>query len=398
MRPRQGIVETFSTFLQFETDRFAGWVTDAKLRRSMLSSLTQSAKPETAETFWSLYWYKVWQAQPQGLAIAHLSAYLQEACYWTVKRTITGLSSVQYGLSDCFQIAIAKVDKVLRGFNPKQGFSLKNYASTIFGSAIRETLRQQREVDIATDWALLRKLSQKRLIESLLGAGLGSETISSYVLAWNCFKTIYISTQASATRQLPKPDLQTWEAIAKLYNVQYSTQLSSPKSEINPEQLEKWMISCAKAARAYLYPTFTSINTPKPGQAGEFLDDLPTIVGESLLSEIIAQEEAQTREAQQAQIDNILTTAIAKLDSQAQSLLQMYYAQGLTQQQMAQQMEMKQYAVSRRLTKAREALLLALAVWSQDTLHITLTPNVIKGTNAVLEEWLTAHYGNQSHI
>jgi hypothetical protein len=53
---------------------------------------------------------------------------------------------------------------------------------------------------------------------------------------------------------------------------------------------------------------------------------------------------------------------------------------------------MKQYTISRRLTKARETLLLALAQWSRDTLHITLTSDVLKDTSTVLEEWLQTHY------
>jgi len=57
---------------------------------------------------------------------------------------------------------------------------------------------------------------------------------------------------------------------------------------------------------------------------------------------------------------------------------------GLTQQQIALQLQMKQYTVSRRLTKSRETLQ-ALAQWSQQTLHISLSSNVLKNISAVLE-------------
>lgn len=393
MRPRQDIVEIFSTFLQFNADRFSGWATEPRLRRSMQSCLTRSPQPETEENFWALYWYKVWQAQPTGIAGVHLAAYLQEACYWAAQKTMTGFSSTQHTLSDCFQIVIARLDKVLKGFNSQQGFSLKNYASAIFTSVIKEALRQRQEVDICTDWALLRKLSHKRLEESLQNVGLSSETIASYLLAWNCFKTVYVPTTASATRQLPRPDRTTWEAIAQLYNAERRSRLHRPGPECRAETLEQWMVACAKAARSYLYPTLTSINTPKPGQeSGEWLDNLPELQGESLLTDLITTEEVQSRQSQQAQMNAVLLAALEQLDLQTQQLLQLYYGQGLTQQQMALQLEMKQYTVSRRLTKFRKSLLRALAQWSQETLHISLTSDVIKDISAVLDEWLQGHY------
>lgn len=392
MRPRQDIVEIFSTFVQFNADRFSGWATEPRLRRSMQSCLTRSLQPETSENFWALYWYKVWRTQPTGIAGVHLSAHLQEACYWAAKKTISG-SNTQHTLSDCFQIAFIRLDKVLKGFNSQQGFSLKNYASLIFSSFIKEVLRQRQEVDICTDWALLRKLSHKRLEESLQNVGLSPEIIASYLLAWNCFKTVYVPTQASATRQLLKPDSVTWEAIAELYNVERRSKLHSPRLECRAETLEQWLIACARAARSYLYPTLTSINTPKPGQeSGEWLDNLPGFQGESLLTDLITQEEEQRRQSQQTQMNAVLVAALAKLDLQTQQLLHLYYGQDLTQQQMALQLEIKQYTVSRRLTKSRALLLSALAQWSQETLHISLTSDVLKDISAVLDEWLQGHY------
>lgn len=389
MRPRQDTIEIFSTFLQLDAERFRGWATDPKLRRSMQSCLARLSQPGS-ENFWVLYWYKVWQTQPAGLAGTHLSAYLQEACYWAAQKTMPSLANAQYTLSDCFQMVIARVDKVLKGFNPNYGFGLKSYASATFSSLLKETLRQYHEADICTDWALLRKISQKRLVESLQ-AGLTSETIGSYVLAWNCFKTIYVPTQATGTSKLPKPDHATWEAIAKLYNSNRHSQIYPPEPECSADILEKWINACAKAVRSYLYPSLTSINTPKPGQSGELLDDLPD-PQESLLTEIIAQEEEQDRHVQQTQVNTILVEAVAKLEPQAQRLLQLYYGQGLRQQQIANQLDLKQYIVSRQLTRSRESLLLALARWSQETMHISLTSDLLKNISAVLEEWLQRHY------
>jgi len=398
MRPRQNIIDLFATFIQFNADRFSHWITEPKLRRSMENCITRLQQTENSENFWVLYWYKDWQSETNKLSKFHLAAYLQESCYWAAQKTSDNFSSNQYTLSDCFQIAIANVDTVLKGYNPTQGFPLKNYASAIFSSAIRNLLRDRLEVNISTTWSLLRRISQKRLVESLQQTGLSEEKITNYLLAWKCFKTLYLPEQAAGTRKLPAPDQATWDAIANYYNQQRITQLQPGASEVNPEILEKWMVSCAKAARNYLYPPTVSLNAPKSGQkTDEFIDSLPQTATESLLTEMIAQEEVENRAVQIEGMKIVLGGAIAKLDPEAQNIIKLYYGQNLTQQQIAQQLEIKQYTVSRRLTKIRESLLLALAQWSQDTLHISLNSNVLKDISIVMEEWLKDNLSN-SHF
>lgn len=390
MLPRQEIVEIFSTFVQFDWDRFSGWATDARLRQSMRGCLSSVSSRKTSDNFWALYWYKIWQTHPTRLAKDHLSAYLQEACYWAAQKTAADFASTSYSLCDRFQAAIASTDKILKGFDPKQGFRLKNYASMVYGNQVRVFLRQRQEIDICSDWGLLRKISQKRLVEALQTAGRTVE-IRHYILAWDCLKSIYVPTQASSTRQLPKPVKETWQAIAQLYNERLS-QLQPPEPEASPEQIEQWMLTCAKAARAYLYPPVTSINLPKPGQTGELVDDLVGEVNDSLLTDLIVEEEAQKRTTQQAQVHQVLTAALAALAPESQQLLELYYAEQLPQKEIAQRLGIKQYTVSRRLTRVRESLLQTLAQWSQEALHVSLTSDVLKATSAVLEEWLVGYY------
>ena len=388
MLPRQGIVEQFSTFIQFDFDRFDHWATDPRLRRNMTKSLTKASFQEASENFWAIYWHKTWQTKSQGMSREHLSAYLQEVCFWATHKTISGFTSTQYTVSDCFQVAIAGVDKVLKGFDPHQGYNLKNYASITFSNLIRELLRQRQEVDICSDWALLRKLSQKRLEESLKNAGLSADIIAQYVLAWNCLKTVYVPDRATSTRRLTKPTQETWSAIAKLYNQECQT-----SAKVNPETLEGWLLACVKAARAYLYPNVTSLNQPKPGyDSGEIVDSLTGEVDDSLLTEMIVAEEVQGRNQQQAEISQALIAAINDLKADERKLIELYYAEGLTQTEMAKELNTKQYNVSRKLSRARKSLLKSLAQWSQEKLHISLTSDVLKGISALLEEWLTGYY------
>ena len=362
----------------------------------MQSCLHQSQPTENSETFWVLYWYKLWQANPNSLARHHLTAYVQEVCFWNAQKTTGNFTMTQYNLADCFQMAIARLDRILKGFNPEQGYSFKNYASAAFGSLIRESLRQQHEIGICTDWALLRKSSQKRLVEALQKIGLSADTIHCYVLAWQCFTTLYVPQQAAKTRKLPKPDPATWAAIAQLYNSQRQTQLIAYTPAVSPETLERWLAICARAVRSYLYPIIVSINASKAGQeSGDFLDHLSSPVHTSLLTQMIESEETKARRVQEAQLSAALIATLDQLKPQSKEVLRLYYQEKLTQQKIAASLNLTQCTVSRRLGKARETLLRTLAIWSQTTLQITLNAEALNYTSMTLGEWLDIYYSQR---
>jgi RNA polymerase sigma factor (sigma-70 family) len=394
MLPRQDTVKIFSTFIQFDGDHFDRWATDNRLYRSMKQSLAKIPQ-ESSENFWMLYWHQIWLEQPQSLAREHLAAYLQEICFWSSSKTINGFSSTQYTITDCFQVAIAGLDKVLQGFDRQRGFYLKSYASITFSNLIRESLRQKKEIDICSDWSLLRKLSQKRMTEALTEAGLPTAVVETYILAWNCFKTIYVPDRATSTRQLKKPESKVWLAIANLYNRERQTQLSSTANTATAENIEQWMLISARAARAYLFPNVSSINLPKPGHdSGEIIDSIVGEVDDSLLTEMIVEEEFQQRHQQQTDINQFLTATLKNLSSEEQKLLELYYSLELKQAEIAQELDTQQYTVSRKLSRVRKALLKALAKWSQETMHISLTSDILENISSLLEEWLANYYGS----
>ena len=390
MRSRQDLTELFSTFVQFNAEYFSAWAIDGRLRRNMQTCLQRFPEAPELESFWAHYWYKIWQTPPSTLALLHLTAYLQEPCYWAAQQIGKKFTTIQYSLPDYFQIAIAEVHTALQRFNPDRGASLKTYAGMVFASALRDTLRQRQAVDLCTNWTLLRKISKKRLNEALQAAGLSDAAIASYRLAWTCFKALYVPT--SPTEPLPSPDQHLWEAVAQLYNAQlHSTERQN--QAISAETLEKRLTQCAGWVRAYLYPAIASLNAPqlnqKSGQESGEVQDQLTASSESLLTEMIAQEEIQTRQTQQAQVQTVLFAALKQLDAPSQELIRLYYSQGLTQQQIVQHLQLSQATVSRRLNKVREALLTAVVQWSQPHLNIVPTPTLIKEMSAALEAWLS---------
>lgn len=399
MRPRQDLIDLFSAFVQFEGDRFRSWVQDARLRRSMQRSISTSASSSHSapESYWAMYWHQHWLQtcdKSPSLALGHLSAYLQESCYWAAERIMRKLSDPQYPLSDCFQMAIAEVATVLKRFKPERGASLKTFANLVFPSLLAEQLRQRQEANFSTNFGLLRRVSKKRLLEALRQVGLSPNEIAQYQLAWVCFNALYVPEQ-TGTKSLPDINADLWLQITTLYNTERRSQLGGTTSDCTPVMIERWLNQCASWVRAYLYPAIESLNVPKPGldAGGEFQDDLTNPEQESLLADLITLEQAQESQKQQADLQTAIATALSQLDSQSQTILQNYYQQGLTQQQMAQSLNISQPTVARRLTKARETLLKALVQWSQATLNISPTPHRIKDMSAALEEWLGVHYG-----
>lgn len=397
MRPRKSLVERFSAFAQFQADQFHTWLTDGRLRRSMDNHQDTSLDPQTKDDYWTLHWYRTWQCAPEGIAREHLTAYAQELTYWAALKTYSRFGNSQYGLADLFQIAIARFEQVLQGFNPHQGTNFRGYATVMTANLLRESLRQQQAIDICTDWGLLRKLSQKRLTAALAQAGLAPATVEQYVLAWRCFNTLYVPQQKSGGRRLPKPDEATWQAIVELYNRDRTHQLST-SSPASAAELAAWLTACAKAARQYLYPTMVSIDAPTQTGTGDYSASLTDDEQREGMAQLVHLEEIHQRQTQQQQMNTVLQDALQRLDPEAQQLLQLYYQQELTQQAIAKHLGFKQYQVSRQLTRLREQLLKPLLKWGQEMLHSSPTPDVIKNTSVALDDWLVHYYRRPSEV
>jgi hypothetical protein len=66
MCPRPHVLEKFSTFIQFESDRFDRWIGDSRLHRNMQKCLENSN--EQLESLWVGYWHEIWKRQSDQLA------------------------------------------------------------------------------------------------------------------------------------------------------------------------------------------------------------------------------------------------------------------------------------------------------------------------------------------
>ena len=396
MHPRTNVLDSFSTFIQFADDRFELWASDRRLVQSMEKQLARATlrtdRLDQQEDFWSQYWHQVWQRSPSTDrigAVRHLCAYLQEPCYWASENVSGRFETVHCTLADGFQLAIAHLERILKGYNPNYGSCLKIYARNAFGNVIRDQLRQSHDVNICSDWGLLRRLSQTQLKQSLLAAGFID--IKPTVLVWQCFKAICIPNPQRSVRRLSPPSADQLIQIAERYN-QQRCQLSPVPPRIDTGTIVVKLTQSTKAARAYLAPTVVSLNQSQDEDGYEPLDALCLHTDATPIERLLTAEAYSERQQSWQQLANVLEEAILALDPPSQTLLTLYYQQTWTQQDIAEQLNLKQYQVSRKLNRIRQVLLLRMAQWSQETLHIDMGSTVLASVNEAIHEWLQQHY------
>lgn len=359
----------------------------------MQRQLTDDEECVKDDRVWAIYWHQQWLTH--RLAQSHLTAYLQEPCFWVARELTQRLSNSQYTLADYFQIANGEIQRVLKSFAADRGSSLKTYAKLVLTNALKDLLRQRQAADVCSDWALLRKVSKKRVGEVLLHRGVMEPVAAQYQFAWFCFKTIYVPTETSG-HQLPPPNGAVWQEIVELYNTKRQDQLIVPGGALTAAQIETRLTKVAQWSRAYLYPAMDSLNRSKSEQtgAGEVQDDLTDSTNESLLDAAIEREEISERVTQQTELQTILTQALAKLTPELQEILQLFYHDGLSQQELSSHLKLSQPTISRRIKTAEANLLAALLAWIEAKMNKIPDPNEIKVISLTLKEWLTEYYSN----
>lgn len=383
MTSRQDPVTIFSSFLVFRDKRSVGWAIDPKLRRSMLNVV-----PEPKQT-WESYWYEQYLKQVSPLPAQHLCAYLQSVCYTAAKRIDSSFSSNTHSLEDLFQAAMLQTERILQNFEPDLGYPLKHYASSVFESAIRQTLREQKEVAICSDCSLLRATSQKRLRDALSRRGLSQEKQFLYIRAWQSFKLIYVPDHPGGTRALNWPSQSAW---IEMFN-EFNRGLPFERQQNNPATLEAWMKEVAVALREYLCPAVTSLNQTLSGfETGELLDSLVDDAYQYGLDALIQNESAQKRLLLQQQMNSVLLVAVNNLEPKALTLLQYIYADGYTQTHIGKLFGERQYTICRWHERVLKNLLASLVPWSQNQLHISLSLDVVETMGTIIKEWLKNHF------
>ncbi|MEO0986603.1 MAG: sigma-70 family RNA polymerase sigma factor [Cyanobacteria bacterium J06639_14] len=360
--------------------------------------MAEVSDSQLSKHFWALYWHQHWHQKTHRLALMHLGAHLQEAGYWAAYKFTSRFKLRQFSLADCFQIAFIKLEKGLDSFQPDRGTTLESFAKLFFTSTVTNELRRAQELEPCSDWLLLRKISSRKFVEALQTVGLDNESIEQRRLAWMCFKRLYAQHKEESTQKLPPPNRATWNAITDLYNQERLNHLTSPGPTVTAEQLAKWLTECIGPIRTYLKPPIASLNALIPGSETSELQDYLATEDLAPMEYLLNEQAATSRHEQQRHLRQFLAKSLSSLDASERSLLQLYYKDHLTQQQIAKTLDIKQYAVSRKLARLRQKLLDRLIDWCQETEDVEWTPDNeptphnIEQAAAILELWLQEYF------
>ncbi|BAC88161.1 sigma-70 family RNA polymerase sigma factor [Gloeobacter violaceus] len=387
MQPRTQIVQVFCTYAMLDDSQWIGWRVDGELRRNMEAHLQRQPAGVQSVEQWCLFWFERWRGGEDRFARAHLIAFLYEPAYWSARFVRAGFHR-QLTLTDLCQTAVANVDLVLQGFNPARGSDLKRFATRVFRNILYKALREFHEAEVCTTWSLLRKYSLKRLEEALQRQGYDERQIKSFLLACRCYKDTYVPVPPAGTRHLQPPVEQDWQRMAGLYTVRREPQLHQPAAA---GQFREWLELSAKALRQMLTPENFSIgvgSTDEQGDGIELLRD-PDL---NPLDAAGEREEEAYRQAFRLQLRSVLVGTLAVLETPLQRVLELYYGEQLNQQEIAEQLGIKQYTVSRWMNRAKKQLATALGQWAKQKLHDSLELDVVEGMNRLLEEWLQMHF------
>jgi DNA-directed RNA polymerase specialized sigma subunit len=378
MKRRRDIVELFSTFLQLDDHYDAlgpGWEKSPRLASNITKII--EIEPSAKEEFWAQYWLKesIKDSQTKSPAREHLSAYLEEACYWTALKIYQQLAAYQLRRVDCFLMlreVAANPVKLFKNYDYKSS-SVKTYSQFPLKSAVLDEVRKGRELDKYTWPALLRAVTKKRLKESLHKANIKEPKMSQCLLAWQCFRDKYVPTKAAGSKQLQPPDRAQMEAIANHYNQQ-----RNPKeSTVIGQEIQKLLELCVQVIQDCSKTSFVSI---------EDCISEPAFISENFI------EEQDAVESEYYQVNQVLSKAFADLPEETQTLLNLWYGLGMIQSDLALVFGIaQQYQVSRMVGKHKQILLKTLAEWSQKTWQITLNSQQLDEIGKQLDGWLEEH-------
>jgi RNA polymerase sigma factor (sigma-70 family) len=429
MKKREKLIDQFSAFLQFKNTRGSGtegnahltqWASSAELVINMQAiqshRSTQLARgkrpPDIASdlekwgdrpddglddpVYWSIYWHGFWKTDRR--ARQHLYAYLQEAGYFAALKQHKQYEQSLYSIAEYFQIAIAGVDKVLQGFQPDRNCNMQPFALMKFTNLIKDGLVREGlpEVQFRSDWSLLRQVSETRIRNALQAEARPLEQLQGILLAWDCYKQLYVPKQARANHQLAEPE--NWEAIAQQYNRQRITHPAAQPATHSAQSLKQQLQTLARSLRNYAtLPTTALAWTDSEDLA---VEEQIADLSETPLEQLIQLQESEIWQARQKWFEQFLQTAIAQVDDQTQELLKMRYIEGLTQKEIGERLHLSQPTASRRikqLQQVKRQWLLQMVEEAGQDLHISINTAVIDTMSQALEEWLTLFYSSVLH-
>lgn len=293
------IIKRFSMYIHFRDDlRQTGTTLVQEHNHFLKAYMTYlvQQEPAASEEYWSRFFLKslVVGANTYSTLLSHqfsvysfyllviynevcqqlLISYLQLICFYAARQMSNRLKNspnfkLHYPLEECFVIACEaslRPGKLLKNFNfrgscPLYGYARKTLNRTITNQVVKDF--KIRSIKLS-DYGLLNSLTPNQLEHYLKFYGIETEQILRYSLACQIFQELFLEffPPNLAKKNKQKSTKSLSQQQLKQISIIYNQRLSKIKTEIkpkNPDEIQKILTVCIKAARLALQRNFVSL-------------------------------------------------------------------------------------------------------------------------------------------
>ncbi|MEG4249419.1 sigma-70 family RNA polymerase sigma factor [Microcoleus sp. Pol10D4] len=373
------IIDRFSTC--YQVNPHPRPMQDSRLKQNLQRFLEQHPELNDETVLLKYFCNQAAKNNSHSLAIDHLLAYVDVACYLAAISTYKAFQTPELTLEDYLQIAriymASRAVELCTKFDRTRS-QIQTYLHRPLRDAIMSKVRKNQETERRSDWGLLRITPKEGLKSDLHNFGIREPKLSRCFLTRQGFLEVYAPVKAGTNQRLPKPTAEQWEAIA-----QFCTEQQFPHS-IQPftvPEVKTLLQICVDALRASTHIQFDSLDAENWNLESETAEQ--------------SEQQASNRQQDMEQSDRLqqmtteLASAIACLSPDAKKMLILEHGfTGFNQNYIGKEFGLKQYQVSRNLTGYKRNLLTSLVKWSQTQASVPLTVKDVARLSILLDEWL----------
>lgn len=390
---RNHLIEKFSSFIMLEVENsvlHCRWYQDKRLIRNMNQSMV--SLPQDQDRCF-LYWLERVEGHP--LAKYHATAYLEDACYWAVKKFFSKVSLKIESVSqvelcqqafDTVRERTTNIEKLVnkyRKFNP-QCSSVYNYGEQWLISAIYDAIYQNYGIGKYSKWGILKNATKKSLTTALTIKGYRAKEKEDYLLVWTCWQQVY-GGQTKKGR-LTSPSREQVERITNLYH-------SLTNHKLTASKFEEYMTICATALTELQQQKHLDIYAVRFSQ-GE-TEESPTLTE----AQLVQPEPTATEPSPYLNLMvTVLEQQLEQIKTIDKTILILHYGLGCKQSLIASVLGKNQSTVCRRLNNLTHNLLERVADnISGQQLTVTINSQFLEANNELMKQWLKSFFARQYH-